>query len=145
MIQTTKKKLKALGITRGKIALLAGASPFILAFMLMSTTRSLAIFHDTGWINYLVQHQDDIIESLLISSVMVMIFSTLLHKKVAIFFAGFQTVAIQAMVLLTDPTQHIALNIPLVAITVLPILILLLMLGREIDQPDNQDKEGTPH
>ena len=140
MIQTSRKNLKFLRIPRHWIALLAGASPFILALLLVFATTVSTTLGDTGWIKDLVQHQDDIIQSLIVSSVMVAVFSTVLRCKVATFAAGFQPVVIQAMFILTDATRHIILNLPLAAITVLPLLIVLITLRREIVQPD--DHEG---
>ena len=139
MIQTIRKKLKVPEIWRTKIAVLAGVSPGILALIFMyarltDATGTSAIFHDSGWIKYLVQHQDDIIQSLIVSSVMVAVFSTVLRNKVATFLAGFQPVLIQAMFILTDTSRDIALNFPLAAITVLPLLILLITLKGEIGQ-----------
>ena len=61
--------------------MLGGASPLIIALMLMFAIRTSTVSHDTGWIKYLVQHQDDIIQSLLMSSLMVAVFSTLLRNK----------------------------------------------------------------
>ena len=143
MIQTVRRNLKAPRIPRHLIALLAGVSPLILALMLVFAVQNSTITHGTGWIKYLVQHQDDIIQSLIVSSVMVAVFSTVLRCKAATFAAGFQPVVIQAMFLLTDSTRHIALNIPLAAITVLPLLILLMTLRRESDQLDDQKDEKT--
>ena len=131
MIQTVKKNLK---VPRAMIVLLAGASPFIVALILVFATTPSPISRGTGWFNYLVQNQDDIIQSLIVSSVMVAVFSTLLRCKVATLVAGFQPAVIQAMFMLTDSTRHITLSLPLAAITVFPLLILLMTFGREIGQ-----------
>ena len=144
MIQAIRKKLKVPRVPRRLIALLAGPSPFILALVFMYVTRYLPMRHDTGWIIYLTHHQDAIIQSLIVSSVLVAVFSTLLRNKVGTLLAGFQPVLIQAMFILTDATRHIALNLPLAAITILPLLILLMTLGRELGQQDVQDKEEKP-
>lgn len=138
MIQTIKKKLKALKVPRNAVAWLAGASPFILAFIFMYarltyTTGTPAIFSDSGWTKYLVDHQGDIIQSLIVSSVMVAVFTTVLRNKAVTLLAGFQPVVIQAIFILTDATGDIALRLPLAAITVLPLLILLVTLRKEID------------
>ena len=140
MIQTVKKNLEVPRILRHLIALLAGASPFILAFILVFGTKNSAIPHDTGWIRDLIQHQDDIIQTLIVSSLMVAVFSTLLRSKVVILVAGFQPVLIQTMFILTDVNRHIALNLPLAAITVLPLLIVFMSLRREIDQLDAEER-----
>ena len=146
MIQTVKRNLKAPKIPRHSIALLAGASPLIFALLMLGLTvqNSTTLHGGAGWIRYLIQHQDDIIQSLIVSSVMVGVFSTVLRCKAATFAAGFQPVVIQSMFLLTDSTRHIALNIPLAAITVLPLLNLLLTLKKEIDQLDvpNSDNDN---
>ena len=138
MIQTIRKKLKVPEIWRTKIAVLAGVSPGIIALLFMFTTRTSAISHDSGWITYLVQHQGDIVQTLIVSSVMVAVFSTLLRYKLATFAAGFQPVLIQLMFILTDSGRHIALNLPLAAITVLPLLILLIALIREIGEEETK-------
>ena len=140
MIQSIRKNLKVSISPRHLIAQFAGAAPFILALALMIATKSPTTTPTTAWIKYLVQHQDDIIQSLIVSSVMVAIFLALLRSKVATFTAGFQPVVIQAMFIITDSTRHIALSLPIVAITVLPLLILLITLRREIDQL--YDREG---
>ena len=140
MIQTVKKNLEVPRILRHLIALLAGASPFILAFIFVFGTKNSAIPHDTGWIRDLIQHQDDIIQTLIVSSLMVAVFSTLLRSKVVILVAGFQPVLIQTMFILTDVNRHIALNLPLAAITVLPLLIVFMSLRREIDQLDAEER-----
>ena len=134
MTQTIRKKLKVPTISRNLIAVLAGASPFLLALIMMFYTRFSTISNDAGWVKYLVQHQDDIIQSLIVSSVMVAVFSTLLRNKTAAFAAGFQPVLIQATFILTDPSLRFPLNVPISAITVLPLLILLITLGRDIGQ-----------
>ena len=141
MIQTVKKNLEVPRILRHLIALLAGASPFILAFIiLVFGTKNSAIPHDTGWIRDLIQHQDDIIQTLIVSSLMVALFSTLLRSKVVILVAGFQPVLIQTIFILTDVNRHIALNLPLAAITVLPLVIVFMSLRREIDQLDAEER-----
>ena len=145
MTKTVRKNLKVPRILRHAIALLAGASPFIFALILVSATGNPTMPHGTGWIKYLVKHQDDIIQSLIVSSVMVAVFSTLLRCKVATFAAGFQPVVIQAMFILADSTRHITLNLSLAAITVLPLLILLMTLRRGIDQLDDQKKDEKTH
>ena len=144
MIQTIRKKLRVPGIPRTTIAVLAGISPFILALALMYAISASTRHYDTGWIRYLVQHKDDIIQSLIVSSVMVAVFSTVLRNRVATFAAGFQPVVIQAMFILTDVSRHITLKLPLAAITVLPLLILVMTLRREIDQVDDREKMRGP-
>ena len=149
MIQAIKKKLRVPKVPRTAIAWLAGASPFILALIfmyarLMHSTGTSAIFPDSGWIKYLVQHQDAIIQSLIVSSVMVAVFLALLRNRVATLLAGFQPVVIQAMFILTDVGRHFALNLPLAAITVLPLLILLVTFRREIDQLYDQERVRNP-
>ena len=144
MIQTTRDKLRAPRDSRYWVALLAGVAPFILALLLMSVTKTMIASRDAEWIKYLVCHQDDIIESLVVSSIMVAVFCTLLRNKVVIFVAGFQPVVIQAMFIVTDTSRHIALNFPLAAITVLPLLVLLMALGREIGQANDQDTVRSP-
>ena len=141
MIQTVKKNLKVLRIPRYLIALLAGASPFIVALILVFATTPSPISRGTGWFNYLVRHQDDIIQTLIVSSLMVAVFfSTLLRSKEVILVAGFQPVLIQTMFILTDVNRHIALNLPLSAITVLPLLIVFMSLRREIDPLDAEER-----
>ncbi len=144
MTQVIKWKFKAPKVSRTAIARFAGTSPFILALLFMYArltyaTGTSVIFPDTEWFKYLIQHQDDIIQTLIVSSVMVAVFCTLLRNKLATLLAGFQPVLIQAMFILTDTGQHLALNLPLAAITVLPLLVLLLTLGRDLGQQDDQD------
>ncbi len=141
MIQTMRRKLKPPRVQRRSIALLAGASPLILALVFIYVTRFWPIHGDPAWIKFLVQNQEDIIQSLLISSLMVAVFCTLLRNRVATLLAGFQPAVIQAAFILMDTTRHIALNSPLAAVTVLPLLILLITLGKEIGQQDDQDRE----
>ena len=127
------------------IALLAGASPLILSFIFLLAKRISTTYPDKGWVEALVQHQDDIIQTLIVSSLMVAVFSTVLRFKVASVAAGFQPGLIQVMFILTDLNRSIILNIPLAAITVLPLLILLLTLRRDIDKPDDQEKDEKIH
>ena len=136
-----RKTLEISRIPRTKIAVLAGASPGILALMLMFATRGSTTYRHIGWIKYLIEHQDVIIQTLILSSVMAAVFSVLLRSKVATFAAGLQTLAIQIMFLLTDASRHIALNLSLAAIIILPLLILLMPLKKEDDQVDDQDKD----
>ena len=144
MIQTIGKKLRVPRIPRITIAWLAGASPFILALILMCATMIWIRSHDAGWIKYLVQYQDDIIQSLIVSSIMVAVFSTLLRCKVATFAAGLQPVVIQAMFIFIDGSRHIIQNLPLTAIIVLPLLILLMSLRREISELDDEGRMRRP-
>ena len=144
MIKTTRKKLRIPRIPRTTIASLAGASPAILGLILMYPTKSWIGPHDTEWIKYLVQHQDDIIQTLIVSSIVVALFSTLLHNKTITFAAGLQPVIIQAAFILTDLGRHIALNISLAAITVLPLLILIMTLKKEIGQVDDPERMRRP-
>ena len=149
MIQAIKENLKVPKVPRTAIAWLAGAFPFILASIFMYarltyTTGTSAIFQDSGWTQYLVGHQSDIIQSLIVSSVMIAVFLALLRNKVVTLLAGFQPVVIQAMFILTDATRDIALRLPLAAIAVLPLLILLMTLRREIDQLDDRERVGNP-
>ena len=123
MTQTPIKKLKTL---RNPTAMLvAGASPTILAIPLMFIIRYLTINHPcTEWINYLILHQDTIILSLTVSSVMVAALSTTLHCKTATILAGLQIGLIQFMFISTDPTLDLELRAGLTAIIALPIAIL---------------------
>lgn len=145
MIQAIKRKLKALKVPRTAIAGLAGTSPFILALIFVwarssYTTGTSVIFQAGEWFKYLIQHQDAIIQTLIVSSVMVAVFCTLLRNKLATFLAAFQPGVIQAMFILTDRGQHLALNLPLAVITVLPLLVLLLTLGRDVGQQNDRDE-----
>ena len=144
MIQTIRKKLGVFRIPKHRIALLAGSSPIILAFILIYVTEYTLIFHDTGWFKYLVQNQDEFVQSLIVSSIIVAVFSTLLRVRLAIFVAGFQPVIIQIMFILADVNQHIALSLSIAAITILPLLILLAIFIRDIDQIDNQEGIEKP-
>ena len=118
--------------------MLAGVSPGALALLFMFATRTSAISQDVGWIGDLVQHQGDIIQTLIVSSVMVAVFTTVLRYKVVTFLAGFQPVLIQLMFILTETGRHIALNLPLAAIAVLPIFILLIALIGEIGEEETK-------
>ena len=149
MVQTIRKKLKIPEIWRIRIAVLAGASPFILALIFMYarltyTTGTSAIFQESGWTKYLFDHQGDIIQSLIVSSVMVAVFIALFRSKVVTLLAGFQPVVIQAMFILTDATRDIALRLPLAAIAILPLLVLFVTLRKEIDQLDDRERMGNP-
>ena len=75
---------------------------------------------------------------------MVAVFSTLLVNKVATLVAGFQPGLIQAMFILTDLGRHITLNLSLAAITVLPLVVLLMMLIRDSGQVDDREKRKNP-
>ena len=90
--------------------------------------------HDMTWTKYLIQHQNDIFQTLIVSSVLVAVFSTLLRSKVVTFAATLQPALIQAMFILTNETRQIALHFSLFSIIVLPLLILTITLRREIDQ-----------
>lgn len=105
------------------------------------TTGTSVIFQDGEWFKYLIQHQDDIIKTLIVSSVMVAVFCTLLRNKLATFLAALQPGVIQAMFIFSDETRHLALDLPLAAIAVLPLLVLSLTLGRDVGEQDDQDKE----
>ena len=144
MIQTIRKKLRVFRIPKHRIALLAGSSPIILAFILMYVTEYTLIFHDTGWFKYLVQNQDEFVQSLIVSSIMIAVFSTLLRVRLVTFVAGFQPVIIQIMFILADVNQHIVLSLSIVAITILPLLILLTIFIKDIDQIDNQEGIEKP-
>lgn len=141
MIQTIRKKLGVFSIPKHRIALLAGSSPITLAFILIYVTEYNLIFQDTGWVKYLAQNQDEVVQSLIVSAIMVAVFSTVLREKVATFVAGFQPVIIQIMFIVVDERQYIALNLLFVAITILPLFILITIFMKDIDQVDNQ--EGT--
>ena len=78
MIQAMRKKLRG---TRDTIAWLAGASPLILALILMHIVKVLSKYHNTEWIKYSVQHQDDITQALIISSIAVAVFSAALCNR----------------------------------------------------------------
>ena len=147
MIQTIRKKLGVFSIPRHMIALLAGSSPFMFAFMIFIFayfTRNSPMPHDTGWVRFLVQHQDEFVQSLIVSSVMVAVFFALLRNKAAIFAAGAQTATIQIMFIVADARQHLALNLPIAAIIILPLLILLLAFSKDIDQVDTQEETERP-
>lgn len=138
MIQAIRKKLSDY---RLRIAWLVGASPLILAFFLMSHIMTSSTSHNVVRVEYLFQHQEDIFQSLIVSSAMVAIFCTTLRNKVVIFVAGFQPAAIQAAFISTDSARNIFESIPITALIVLPLAILAFTLGREIGQADDQDKE----
>lgn len=122
---------------RNTIALVAGAFPLIVALILMHFTEYTRTFRGTGWVDYLVQHQNEFVQALIMSSVMVAVFFALLGNKIAIFAAGLQPVIIQTMFILADVNQHIVLNLSIAAITVLPLSILSITLRRDIDQIGN--------
>ena len=143
MTQTPIKKPKTL---RKPTAMLAGPIPFILAFLIMYvTTHSTMRHQDTGWVKYLVQHQDTIILALIVSSVMVALFYVLLdYKKSTITLAGLQIGAIHAMLISTGSPQNIILNSILVTIIVLPMAILAYRLKSEASQPIDQESTRIP-
>ena len=65
------------------IAALVGVSPFILAVMLLIFTENWNIPTEKGLLKNLADNQQDIIQSLIISSVIVAVFSTVLRRKTA--------------------------------------------------------------
>ncbi len=143
MIQTIREKLRVPRIPRTTIACLVGAIPIIVALLLLSALTSTTYRH-TEWVKFLNEHQDAIIQSLIVSSVMVAIFSALLRYKLATFAAGLQPVLIPVMFLVSDESRHLTLNLPLAVIAVLPLVILVMVLRKELDQLDNQEKTRNP-
>ena len=138
MIQTIRKKLSD---HRLRIAWLAGASPLILTFGLGYYITPSPISHDTALAHYLVQHQDDIFQSLIVSSVIVAVFCTMLRNTGVAFLAALQPAVIQVAYISTDSSQDIFRSILITAITVVPVLFLLITLRNEVGQASDQDKE----
>ena len=123
------------------IAVLAGISPLIIAFILASYVMISLLTHKMERVEYLLQHQDVIVESLIVSSVFVAVLCTVLRNKTVTFLAACQPVVVQATFLLTDLSLGYTLKISLAAMIVLPVLILLKTLISETDQANDQDKE----
>ena len=143
MLQTIGKKFSDYKL---RIAWLAGASPLILTFGLMyyvtpSTTTPSTTLHNTALAHYLVQHQDDIFQSLILSSVMVAVFCTVLRNKAITFLAALQPAVVQAAFISADSSRDIFESIPITAIIILPLLFLLMTLRMDVVQAYAQDKE----
>ena len=143
MILAMRQKLKLAKTQKTMIAWPTGASPLIIAFILMGITINSALeSHNLGWVNYLVHNQKHIFQSLMVSSLLVAVFSTLLRNKIKTFMAAFQPVLIQVASIIAVANQDTALRLVLSAITILPLLILLVTLTNEIGPP-NGPKEGA--
>ena len=144
MKQKIRNYLNYLRVPGYRIAIVAGIAPLIVAVAFMFAKETLVTSPDRGWTIFLVQHQDGIIQSLIVSSLLVTVFITLLHNAAVTLLAGFQTAIISAMFILTDGSPHILLNVGLAAIIILPLLILLITLNRDISQLYDQDKKRSP-
>ena len=129
-------------VLRPWIALLAAATPLIVAIVFMYAGMQSGIPHYTGWATHLVPYQDDVIQPLLVSSIMVAVFIALLRDMLLTFLAGLQPGIIQAMFIVTDTSRGFALNSVLAAMIILPLLILLIALNKKISQLYDQDKKG---
>ena len=138
MIQTIRKKLSDY---RLRIAWLAGASPLLLTFGLMYYITPSPTSHNTALAHYLVQHQDDIFQSLIVSSVMVAVFCTVLRDKRVTFLAALQPAAVQVAFISADSSRDIFESIPITAIIILPLLFLLITLHMDVVQAYDQHKE----
>ena len=93
-----------------------------------------------GWVNYLVQHQDTIFQSLIVSSLMIAVLSTLHRNKAITLVAGFHPLLIQIMFLIASGSQGITLNLPLAAIMVLPLLIFYAALKKDLTHMDDWER-----
>ena len=139
MLRTIKQgALRVLASPRYWLAALVGASPFVLAVMLLLLTETSNIPTDKGLLKGLADNQQNIIQSLIMSSVMVAIFSTVLSWKAVTLAAGFQPALIQAVFMVVKGSELMVLNLTLAVIITLPLAILLLTLWREVSQRNDQ-------
>ena len=127
---------------RWGLALLAGLSPLMFALVVVAATGDLSETDRMGWTKYLVEHWEDLVQSLIPSSVMVAVFIALIRCAVATLLTALQPLIIQALFIFTDPSRGVAADIPLLAITLLPLVVLLITLTPLLRQIyDRQDAE----
>ena len=122
MIQNIKKKLKLTKTQRAITAYLAGASPIITTSILISTTNNIELkSHNPEWLVYLVQNQKHIFQSLVISFLLVAVFSTLLGNKFITLIAASQPVLIQVASITRPINEDTPLQLVLTAIMIFPL------------------------
>ena len=142
MSQNPTRNPKVPDNLRWGLALLAGLSPLMFALVVVAATGDLSETDRMGWTKYLVEHLDDLVQSLILSSVMVAVFIALLRCAVATLLTALQPLIIQALFIFTDPSRGVVADIPLLAITLLPLVVLLVTLTPLLRQIyDRQDAE----
>ena len=128
--------------TRHLIALAAGVSPLILAVLLSwATMQAPTLLQGTELQAYLIQHRETISDHIIVSSLMVAVFCTILRSKIVTFIAGFQSAVTVAALAMPSLDAGMCLRFALVAIIVIPLLVLSLTLRRHDIDPSLDDGE----
>ena len=132
-------------VSRWITAFVFGASPtFVALLLVVAIGHSTRADADVEWLLHLADHRDDFISALIVSSVVVAVFCALLRWTWVLFVAPLQPLGIQVIFIFVRSGRDFWSNLPLLAITVLPLGLLLLAFlpevrrirGRHTDKAD---------
>ena len=125
MSQITPRTVSVPTWVRWAIALPAAFSPLVITCVFVFATTGATETDGAEWVSYLLKNWDDLVQSLIVSSVMVAVFTALLACKPLALAAAFQPPVIHVGFIISDPSLGWLAGLPMLLITVLPLAILL--------------------
>ncbi len=124
---------------RHRIAVAVGLSPLILALLVsLATIQGSTLTHGTELQAYLIQHREHISQSLIVSSLLVAVFCSTLRSRIVALLGGSQAALTLAALVLPHHNMGPVEILPYIAITVLPVAVLLALLRKDIETESDE-------